>query len=161
MPLRTIILIFLCYLPGHTQAKDLKRIVELPNRLKVMQIEGHKKWDTGVTTEMIEGTSEYNIKLVTIIKELIAAYYKKGFIPTASVDEFVKSLTSANRFRQQARNPTGEWQGTISLLDIPSSLTVDLKTTIVEMAKSITEDDSSFDFPAWEKSWNKASSVGN
>ena len=138
------------------QAKDYSLIKQLPHRLSDAQKQGHKGWDSGNTGTMREATYRYNDALVAMIKDMVKTYYPRGFLPADQIDGYLKALYTIHRFKQNAENPTGEFQGTMSYLDVPAAVSEDLENTISDMIQAIVTDDPVFDYKQWKKSWQQA-----
>jgi hypothetical protein len=153
-PLFLALALLICLTPLH--GKDYQLIEQLPKKLAQAQAEGHKGWDTGNTLAMKEATHRYNDTLTSLIKELASAYYPKKFITKEEIDGYLKALYTIHRFKQNATNPTGEFQGTVASLEVPSSVSDDLENTISGMVEAIVVDDPKFDFEGWKKKWQEA-----
>jgi len=104
---------------------------------------------------MIDATKHYNDILIVMINELVKTYYPKGTLEKEEINDYLKALYTIHGFKQSAKNPSGEFQGTITYLDVPSGVSEDLENTISEMVEAVTTDDSAFDFKKWKTSWDK------
>ena len=161
MILRTLLLVLLSVASVTAQTKDLTLIRKLPERLATLKKESHKKWDTGNTLTMLEGTSDFNDGLIGILKELIRQHGEQGFIRETEVDAYVKTLVSKLEFEKKLGNPSGEDRGTLARLEVPGGLSVELQNAIVIMVQAIVEYEESFDFDGWRKEWEKSSTAGD
>ncbi|HJX24768.1 MAG TPA: hypothetical protein VJ252_01320 [Chthoniobacterales bacterium] len=137
-------------------AKDYKLIEQLPKKLADAKTQGHKGWDSGVTSAMKEATYDYNNALVAIIKDLVSTYYPKEFLTEEEIDGYLKALYDMHRFKESAANPSGESQGTAASLEVPSVVSGDLENTISDMVEAIATDDPKFDYKGWKKRWQQA-----
>lgn len=161
MPLRALLLCLICVCPVTAKPKDLTLIHQLPQRLVAMKKEGHKKWDTGITSTMREGTAEFNHELVGILKELIRTHATKTYLKESEVDAYVEALVLKLKFEMKLENPRGEDRGTLAGFYVPCSLSVELREAVVLLVQGIAEDDESFDFDAWHKAWERAMRTGD
>lgn len=161
MMFRASLFALLCIAPVTAQSTDLTLIRQLPQRLATMKKEGHKKWDTGITATMLEGTKEFNNGLVGILRELIRAHAKERFIEENEVDAYLHVLVSKLKFEKKLGNPRGEDRGSLARFDIPAGLSVELENSIVFLVQGIVEDQESFDVNAWRKEWKQASEEGD
>lgn len=135
-------------------ADDYTIIRQLPSRLSKAKKQGHKGWDTGNTAEMQEATYRYNDTLIVMIRDLAKTFYAKGSLP--EIDAYLKALYTVHRFKQNAGNPTGEFRGTMTYLDVPSAVSEDLESTISDMVHAIVVSDLKFDYIKWKKTWQQA-----
>lgn len=161
MILRTILLTLICITPALAEQKDLVVIRQLPERLAAMKKEGHKKWDTGVTGTMLEGTFEFNQGLIKILKDLVRSHCKGKIIKVSDVDTYIQTLEKKLEFEQTLGNPRGVYQGSLGSFEIPSGLSVELQEAIAILVRGIVEDDESFDYFAWRTNWRQASTEGD
>ena len=161
MFLRTLLLALLSVASATAQSKDLTLISKLPERLATMKKEGHKKWDTGATFTMLEGTREFNDGLIGILKELIRHHAEHSFIQESEVDAYVKTLVSKLEFEKKLGNPSGEDRGTLASLEVPGGLSVELKNAILILVSAIVENEESFDFDGWRKEWEESAKAGD
>jgi hypothetical protein len=161
MILRTLLLVLISVTSAAAQSKDLTLIRKLPERMAAMNKEGHKKWDTGVTFTMLEGTSEFNEGLIGILKELIRHHAEHSFIQESEVDAYVKTLVSKLEFEAKLGNPSGEDRGTLAGFEVPAGLSVELRNAIVILVRAIVENEESFDFNGWHKEWEKSCKSGD
>lgn len=150
-----IILFALCCV-ANLHAKDYTLINQLPKRLLDAKQEGHKGWDSGVTPTMREATYRYNDALLVMVRDLVKAYYPKGFISSEEIDAYLESLYTVHRFKQSVENPTGEFQGRASTLDVPANVSGDLENIIGDMVQAISAEYPDFDYKEWTKKWQKA-----
>jgi len=153
---KSLIFTFLLFCAATLHAKDYTLIKKLPDRLVELQKQAHKGWDTGNTGVMREATGHYNEALILMIKDLAKAYYPKDYLPADHVDAYLKALYTLHHFKQDAANPSGEFQGTAAGLEVPSAVSDELLTTISDIVQAISERDPGFDFPQWKKSWEHA-----
>jgi hypothetical protein len=159
MLLRNLIYVLFTLVSFAANAEDLSEIRKLPARLAELKKEGHKKWDTGVTIDMLEGTDGFNKGLIRILKDLLRIHAAKGHIREADVDQYVKTLVSKLDFEQKLGNPRGEDRGTLALLEVPSGLSDELQRAIVILVRGIIGDAPSFDFDQWHVDWEKSSKM--
>ncbi|MEO6054179.1 MAG: hypothetical protein ABIP97_09220 [Chthoniobacterales bacterium] len=150
----TLILTMLCSI-GLLHAKDYAFIDQLPKKLAQAMLQSQPGWDSGVTSEMNEATSQYNEALVAIIKDLANQYYPKDTFDKAALNDYLKSLYTVRRFKQIAANPSGEDHGTAASLDVPTEVSTDLENTISDMVQAITTDDPKFNYAKWKKHWER------
>jgi len=155
-PMTRLILILLLCCAATLHAKDYALIKQLPHKLSEAQKQAHKGWDSGNTGTMREATYHYNDTLVAMMKEVVKTYYPKGFLPADQIDGYLKALYTVHRFKQNAGNPTGEFQGTMTYLDVPAAVSEDLENTIADMVQAIVAEDPAFDDKQWKKSWERA-----
>ena len=153
---RIVILLLAVCCVATLQAKDYSLIEQLPHRLSEAQKKGHKGWDSGNTGTMREATYRYNDTLLAMVKDVAKTYYPKGFLSADQSDAYLKALYTIHRFKQNAGNPTGEFQGTMSYLDVPAAVSEDLENTISEMVQAIVADDPAFDYKRWKVGWQRA-----
>jgi len=138
-------------------AADYTLINQLPQRVAAAKAASQKDLDSGTTARMVNATYTYNNALAAMIKELGVGYYAGDAFTAEDVDEYLKALYVVGHFRQDAGNPSGESQGTISQLDVPSEVSTELETRIAEMVEAIAgEEDAKFNYAAWKKKWEKA-----
>jgi len=161
MIVRALLLTLICITPAVAAPKDLTAIRQLPDRLAAMKKEGHKKWDTGYTGTMLEGTLEFNQGLVKILKDLVGSYCNGKIIKVSDVDTYIQTLEKKLEFEQTLGNPRGIGLGTLGSLEIPSGLSVELQEAIAIFVRGIVEYDESFDYAAWRENWRKASTQGD
>jgi hypothetical protein len=156
MIFRVSLLALLSIAPVTAQSKDLTLIRQLPQRLATMKKEGHKKWDTGVTSTMVKGSDEFNQGLITILKELIGAYGSDKFLKQNEVDAYVKTLVTKLEFEKNLSNPLGLDQGTFAYQEVPLGLSVELSDAIATLVRGIVDLQPPFDYDIWHKEWEKA-----
>ncbi len=155
--IRQIFLLLLALCSAATlHAKDYSLIKQLPHRLSDAQKQGHKGWDSGNTGTMREATYRYNDTLAVMMKDVVKTYYPRRFLPADQIDEYLKALYTVHRFKRNAGNPTGEFQGTMTYLDVPAAVAEDLVNIISDMVQAIVADNPDFDYKQWRKSWQQA-----
>jgi len=118
-------------------------------------------WDSGNTPAMKEATDHYNDALIGLIAKLVKTYYPNKWIEENQIKNYISGLYAVHDFEQLAHNPTGEYQGTIAMLDAPAHVSSDLETMVCDMVKAITSDDSRFSYKAWKKRWDQATKAGD
>ncbi len=151
----TLLLVQLCC-ATMVRAKDYPLIEKLPERLADAETQGHKGWDSGVTAVMKKATYRFNDALTAMIKDLVSAYYPKGFVSKEEIDGYLKALYTMRRFKQNAANPAGEFQGTAASLEVPADVSGDLENTISDMVNAIVTEDPKFDYKGWKKRWQNS-----
>jgi hypothetical protein len=154
MKTRLLFFLLLAAIPLH--AKDYSLIEKLPQRITEAKTQAHKGWDSGVTPVMQEATYHYNDALVAIIKDMAHTFYPKGFLTEKEINAYLAALYTMHRFKQNAANPTGEFQGTVSYLEAPANVGADLEDVISDMVQAIVTDDPKFDYTRWKKKWEQA-----
>lgn len=151
-------------------ARDYRLIWELPGKLAKIELECHKGWgsgnvpegwDSGNTAAMQDATYHYNEGLLGLIKSLAFAYYPDKWISQAEIERYGTGLYAVHRFNEKAKNPSGEFKGTMSYLDVPTSVSTDLEVAICAMVKSISADDPQFDYKRWKYQWDRAERTGD
>ncbi len=160
MIIRALILALLCMSPISAETTDLTLINKLPQRVAEIKKECQKKWNSSNTHTMVEGSIEYDDKLVVILKELVRTYANKKFIKESDIDTYVQTLVTKIKFEQKLENPLGLDQGTLALHYLPNGLFVGLQNAIVLIVRGAVEYESSFNFDAWNKEWEQALNAG-
>ena len=135
---------------------DPSLILQLPDQREAALRASKTKWDSGDLLVMNEGTHDYSDKLADMMKALVRRYYRSDRFKAKNVDEMVKQVYALERSRFDARNPSGEWQGRESSLDVPYDAMEKLEALLVEMVKAISLQQMTFNFDQWNKQWEAA-----
>ena len=110
---------------------------------------------------MKEASYRYNDELVGIIRDLVKKYYRNGWISGEEIDAYAKGLYNVRHFEKIILNPSGEFQGTASALEVPGEVGGALETTICNMVETIAARDPKFDFKKWKKQWERSVKTGD
>ena len=137
---------------------DLTLINLLPTKREAaIRASSEKRLQTQ-TSPIAEGYYAYNESLAEMIKTLVSTYYGPGpgAMKVEDVDPMIERMYDLENNRQDALNPTGEWQGSAASIDVPRRISADLEALIVEMVQAITRRDRAFDMQQWKQKWERA-----
>ena len=143
------------------RGEDFKLIEALPDRMAAAKKEFHSKADTGVNAKMIEATNQMNDQIKEMLRDLVKAYYKDKPATLKALDKFFVDIEKVAQDEQALDNPTGENEGEIARLYVPSRITEDLTDKVQGLVEAIVPPDSDFDFDAWTKRWEEAVKAGD
>ncbi|CAN5445152.1 hypothetical protein BH09VER1_BH09VER1_54360 [soil metagenome] len=156
MPRPILLCLLLVFGCATTHAADFTLLNQLPGKVTAARAQSQPGWDTGNTSAMKEATYQYNNALASLINALASTYYPKDFLPPTDTADYLKALYSVRRFQQAIDNPSGESQGTLSYLDVPSAVSTDLEDTIARMVQAIAAQYPAFKYSDWQKKWRQA-----
>ena len=102
----------------HALASDTqwKTLMQVPAEVKALRKSCQEDLASGATSRMLSGMNRYNQGLAGIILAMGRQYYAPA-LEKKTVDGFVESLNVQADFKSQLSNPTGEFLGTIALID--------------------------------------------
>src|SRR6266851_164589 len=131
----------------------LDYVRNLPEIHKQAYREAHLLWDTGITSEMRQGS--YQV-IERILLELAKCYPPNHFGPDTSAyfDEYVKSRFSW-AYKKLEPNGSGT-DGTIVLVQAGGEVMNDLEKMIASMVRSLTSGRDDFNYTVWLEEWEKA-----
>jgi hypothetical protein len=134
----------------------LDYVRNLPDIHRRAYTEAHLLWDTGITSEMRQGSYHVIEVLKGILLELARCYPPNHFGPDTSVyfDEYVKSRFSW-AYKKLAPNGSGTG-GTIVLVQAGGEVMNDLEEMIAGMVRSLTSGRDDFNYNVWLEEWGKA-----
>ena len=157
--LNAIALLFLI-LCLKVDADDFSVISALPDRMASLKKEFHTAADTGATVKMIQAHDRLNEGIKRMLRDLIKSYYKDKPTASKALDKYFRDLDTVVKDEEVLDNPTGESQGSIGRLYVPSRIGEHLTDQVVSMVESI-ELDSDFDLDGWRKRWEEAAKSGD
>ncbi len=147
-----------------SEHKELKSppvalINSLPELKATLLAQVRPKWDTGVTSTMVEGWYDYIDSFVAILVTL-SSYYPTGQFGDQSLEEyFSKIVSSRQQWHRAIAEPEGRGTGgTIISLIVASGVQADLETMVEDVVKAIILgkvdiDYDSLDLSSWSKRW--------
>lgn len=134
---------------------DGQLIFELPSRLQAARKASREGWDSGVTAQMVQATSNYNDTLKAMILDLNRTYYAEP-AGQESIDDYVAALATVGQFERAAGNPRNEAQGTIVSVDAGMAVSAALEKTIEKMVEALIGGDAHYSLADWQKQWKAA-----
>ncbi len=150
------VIIFILLSITVSRAKDYTLIEQLPERLSTAVKASAKLSASGNTPDLQDAYYHSNDALIAMIKDMAKTYYSPKSFSNDEIAKYLSALYAIHHFRQDMMNPTGEFLGTLSRVDIPADVMVELVDTVPAMVKAITAEDATFDYAAWNKKWRAA-----
>jgi hypothetical protein len=152
-------------LPAGTERMEfstvhLEAVVAFVEQLPATKAEllriAHTKWDTGVTSQMVQGSYEYIDALQGILSRL-AAFYAQGSFgedPRRLFSEIVASRFRWHRVHSEPYGPgTG---GTIVNVLCCGNVAADVEAMIEDVVRSLVGLGDAFEFQLWVQRWREA-----
>lgn len=142
--------------PGHSTAL-LNFVNTLPEQRQAVYAQAQKSWDTGVTADMMNASYGLVHNMQTYLVGL-ASFYPPGHFGASGAEDYFHQIT-ASRFDWHRKHlePDGPATGGTIIGPIASGQVIaDLEEMIVEMVRSLTQDEENFNFTAWIERWNRA-----
>lgn len=118
-------------------------------------MEAHKYWDTGITSEMMEGTNVFYERLREMLIDLSATAYTEEFFEGKPISIYYDEQIS--RLMKAAYDSQPSEGGTMHLVMAHGELSEIADNFIVKIVKDVS--DPSY-FQIWEKKWMRASELG-
>jgi hypothetical protein len=134
----------------------LDYVRNLPEIHRQAYREAHLLWDSGITSDMRQGSYQVIEVLKGILLELAKFYPPNHFGPDTSVyfEEYIKSRFSWVYKKLEPNGPgTG---GTIVLIEAGGEVMNDLEEMIAGMVRSLTTGRDDFNYTVWLEEWGKA-----
>lgn len=141
--------------------RDFKKFVPktyLSNLPKVKYnayMEAHKYWDTGTTSQMLQGTEVLYEHLREILIGLSATAYTEEYFEGKSIPEYYDEQISRLMKASYDSQPTDG--GTMHLVMAHGDLTEIADDFIVRVVKDVADPEF---FSLWKKRWHRASELG-
>jgi hypothetical protein len=138
-----------------TNSDPIEFILRLPSILANGYKRAEPKWDSGVTSEMMQGSYELIDLLVELLVRL-ASYYPANHFGGKPAAEYFSSLESS-RFewhRAHLEVYAPESSGTIVGPMAAAGVLSDLQDAVVEMVGSLHRRYDEFSFPRWKREWS-------
>jgi hypothetical protein len=132
----------------------LRYLEELPRIRRQAYEKARPLWDSGVTSQMMQG----NYDLVDVLQQILvnlAVWYPPKHFGDMEAQEFMSAMT-ASRFvwhRAHLEPGGGGTGGTIIGVMAGGDVTSDLEAMVVDMVRSLTTDDDLFHFKSWLLRW--------
>lgn len=137
----------------HTQLKEppMDYINSLPWFRAALLQQAQPKWDTGVTSTVVQANYDY-IDSLTGILVTLANYCSPEQFGSHSVQEYFSEMISS---RFQWHRAISEQNGppTISNINIGGNVIDDVEKMIEDMVMALVGYDETFDWKAWPKRW--------
>jgi hypothetical protein len=140
----------------HTELKEppIDYINSLPWFKAALLQQAQPKWDTGVTSTMVQANYDY-IDSLTGILVTLANYYSPEQFGSQSAQEYISSIISSRfQWHRTIAEPHGPGTGgTIINVTIGGSVIDDVEKMVEDMVIALVGYDDSFDWKAWPKRW--------
>lgn len=132
-------------------------IESLPVALRRAYDIARPRWDSGVTAEMVEGTSNVIDVVAQMLVHLAAWYPARHFNGKSARDYFSEFIGSRAVWHRAVAEPAGVGTGgTIVSVMTGASLLSDLEDAVCDLVDGLLGFDDSFDFLSWKAAWAKA-----
>ncbi len=114
-------------------------------------------WDTGVTATMMNASYGLIHNLESNLVGL-ASFYPSGHFGATGAQEYFFELTKSRfDWRRMQLEPDGPGsRGTMIGPMAAGSVIADLEDAVVDMVRSLTQDEDDFNFTAWFEEWTRA-----
>lgn len=140
----------------HTQLKEppIDYINSLPWFKAALLQQAQPKWDTGVTSTMVQANYDY-IDSLTGILITLANYYSPEQFGSQPVQEYFSGIISSRfQWHRTIAEPHGPGTGgTIINVTIGGSVIDDVEKMVEDMVMALVGYDDTFDRKAWPKRW--------
>lgn len=140
----------------HTQLKEqpIDYINSLPWFRAALLQQAQPKWDTGVTSTMVQANYDY-IDSLTGILITLANYYSPEQFGNQSVQEYLSGIISTRfQWQRTIAEPHGPGTGgTIINVAIGGSVIDDVEKMVEDMVIALVGYDDTFNRKAWSKRW--------
>ncbi|NTV15764.1 MAG: HNH endonuclease [Desulfobulbaceae bacterium] len=143
----------------HLQQQQLKEppldyINSLPAFKEALLLQAQPKWDTGVTTTMVQANYDY-IDSLTGILVTLANYYSPGQFGNQSPQEYFSEIISSRfQWHRNIAEPHGPGTGgTIVNVICGGNVISDVEKMIEDMVMALAGYDDEFNWKNWPKRW--------
>ena len=136
---------------------ELNFVNTLPEQRRAAYAQAQGGWETGVTADMMNASYGLVRNLQTYLIGLASFYPRSQFGVSGAEDYF--SQVTASRFEWHRRHlePVGAGTGGTIIGTIASGKVIDdLEQMVIDMVRSLMQDEENFNFTAWLERWNGA-----
>ena len=139
------------------------KLLEYVNSLPAILSDGYgmarPRWDSGITSEMVQGTYDL-IDIINSILVQLASWFPEGHFGQAFPKEYFSIYISARFFWHRAlAEPNGVGTGgTIVGPIVASSVLTDLENSVDEVVTALLWERKDFNLDLWRDEWEKAKS---
>ena len=135
----------------------LAYINSLPTLKAALISQAQPRWDTGVTSEMVQASYDYIDSLTGILVILAGNYASDQFGNQTSTEYFSDVVSSRFRWHRTIAEPEGPGSGgTIVNLMVCSGVTSDVEKMVEDVVSSLVGLDDEFDWVNWPRRWQEA-----
>ena len=130
-------------------------INSLPDLKAKLLADAQPKWDSGVTSTMVQATCDY-IDSVVAILIVLSSYYSTNPFGNQSPEEYFSEIISSRfRWHRSIAEPGGSGTGgTMVSLHVTCSVQADVETMVKDMVYALVGWENSFDFCSWRRRWH-------
>jgi hypothetical protein len=126
----------------------------LPSIRKDAYRRAQSLWDTGITSEMMQGNYDLVEVLQDILIRLSEFYPERHFGPKGARTYFHELITSRFEWHRSCLEPMGPgMHGTVVGPTVGGCVIGDLEEMIEQMVSALTENEEVFDGGAWRRGW--------
>ena len=142
--------------PRHSTAL-VNFVNTLPDQRRAAYAQAQEGWDRGVTAEMMNASYGLVHNLQTYLVGL-ASFYPRGNFGASGADEYFHEATRS-RFEWHRKHLEPDGPGTGGTIVGPiaaGKVVADLEEMVIEMVRSLTQDEDNFNFTVWLERWRGA-----
>jgi len=142
----------------HTELKEpsLDYINSLPIFKKSLLQQAQSKWDTGITTTMVQANYDYIDSLTGILVTIANYYTPQQFGDQEPQEYFSDIISSRFQWHRIISEPHGPGTGgTIVNVTCGASVISDVEKMIEDMVMALVGYDDEFDWQNWPKKWRQ------
>lgn len=136
------------------RAINSSMIMSLPARRFAAYRRAQPKWDTGITSEMVEGNSFVIDELHKILVDL-AQFFPSGHFDGREPDDYFNDkIKELYNWHYQCLEPDGTGTGgTVIRIMVGAETVANLEKMVEDMVSSLTSHRHNFNFNIWQQTW--------
>jgi len=141
----------------HTVLKEppMDYINSLPEFKAALLSQAYPKWDTGVTSTMVQANYDYIDSLNGILVTLAGYYSQEQFGEQSAQEYFSEIISSRFKWHRTIAEPKGPGTGgTIVNVTCGGSVMADVERMVEDMVMELVRYDDSFNWKGWSKRWS-------